>query len=345
MSATSYSFTVDDDDQGTRLDRWLTDQLAFEGTALTRSRVQGLIQDSQLRRADAVFTNTSWKIRTGEAYSLSVPAATPANIEAQSIPLDVIFEDEHLIIINKPSGIVVHPGAGNSDGTLVNALMAHCGDSLSGIGGVARPGIVHRIDKDTSGLLVIAKHDDAHLGLAALFSEHDIERAYLAILPGALRPGVGTIETLIGRNARDRKKMAVIGEEETRPDARIAITHYKTLAAYGRGRAKLPGDALASLVECRLETGRTHQIRVHMQHLSAPLIGDPVYGRGPGLSGLKPGDPAADKALKVLKNFHRQALHARDLGFVHPITGENLFFSAPPPKDFLAVMEALEALS
>ena len=342
--AASMRVQVPDEDAGLRLDRWLTDHLAAQGKGLTRSRIQSMIAQGAVCREGVIVSNGSAKVRAGETFDLTVPDILPAPVEAQSIPLDVVFEDTHLIIINKPAGLVVHPGAGNQDGTLVNALIAHCGDSLSGIGGVARPGIVHRIDKDTSGLLVIAKHDEAHLGLAALFQAHDIERAYLALIPGALRPGVGTIETLMGRNTRDRKKMAVIDETQTRPDARHAITHYRTLASYGRGRAKLPGDALASLVECRLETGRTHQIRVHLSHIGAPLIGDTVYGRGPGLAGLKPGDPAAEQALRILKNFRRQALHARDLGFVHPITGEALFFTAELPNDLNAVVDALSAL-
>ncbi|MEL6380020.1 MAG: RluA family pseudouridine synthase [Pseudomonadota bacterium] len=340
----THTVTTSDEDQGGRLDRWLTEALHRTGVDLTRSRVQGLISDGHVHLDERPVTAPSTKIKRDQRYSVTIPAAMPATIAAQPMPLDVVFEDAHLIIINKAPGLVVHPGAGNTDGTLVNALIAHCGDSLSGIGGVARPGIVHRIDKDTSGLLVVAKHDEAHLGLAALFAEHDIERAYLAVIPGALRPGVGTVETLLGRNSRDRKKMAVIAQSETRPDARRAITHYRTLKTFGRERGRMPGEPLASMVECRLETGRTHQIRVHMHHLGAPLLGDPVYGRGPGLAGLKPGDEAADKARKTLRQFTRQALHARDLGFVHPITNEELSFCAAMPKDMQALVDVLSDL-
>ncbi len=311
---------------------------------LTRSRLQSLIKEGALTRNGEPFTNIKWKVHIGEDYRLTVPEAAPAAIIPQAMTLDIIYEDKDLIVINKPAGLVVHPGAGNHDGTLVNALMAHCGDSLSGIGGVARPGIVHRIDKDTSGLLVIAKHDQAHLVLAEAFAEHDIDRVYHAIITGVLRPGVGTLETLIGRSPNDRRKMAVISEQETRPDARHAISHYKTLKRYGNGRAKLAGDAVASLIECRLETGRTHQIRVHMAHLNAPLIGDQTYGRGPGLAGLKPSDDEATEAIKVLKNFRRQALHAHILGFTHPVTKEVLHFEAPPPQDFQRVINALDRL-
>jgi len=344
MTAQTHTLTTDDDDRGTRLDRWLKQALQARGAEFTRSRIQALITDGHVRLNEGPVLAPSTKVKTGQTYCVAIPAAMPTTIAAQPLPLDVVFEDEHLIVINKAPGLVVHPGAGNSDGTLVNALIAHCGDSLSGIGGVARPGIVHRIDKDTSGLLVVAKHDEAHLGLAALFAEHDIERAYLAVIPGALRPGVGTVETLLGRNSRDRKKMAVIGDTETRPDARHAITHYRTLETYGRDRGRMPGEPLASLIECRLETGRTHQIRVHMHHLGAPLLGDPVYGRGPGLAGLKPGDDAADAARKTLRQFKRQALHARDLGFVHPISKEALAFCAPLPKDMQRLIDALGTL-
>ncbi len=339
-SIKTYDTSVTSHDEGLRLDKWLADQI--EG--LTRSRIQSLIKEGALLRDGSPFKDGAAKIRENETYRLNVPEAATSSIEPQHIALDIVYEDEHLIVINKPAGLVVHPGAGNHDGTLVNALIAHCGDSLSGIGGVARPGIVHRLDKDTSGLLVVAKHDEAHLGLAALFSEHDIDRVYHAIVIGALRPGVGTLETLIGRNKHDRRKMSVIGEEETRADARHAVTHYKTLTRYATTRAKLAGDALASLVECQLETGRTHQIRVHMAHLGAPLIGDPVYGRGPGLGGLKPIDDISRKAIFALKGFRRQALHAHVLGFAHPITNDHLRFEANPPKDFRTIMETLASL-
>ncbi len=340
LPADRRTFTVGSDYAGTRLDKWLSD--AADG--LTRSRVKALIEDGAVSRNGAVFTDVSWKIRAGESYSLTMPPVEPAEPKAEAIALDVFYEDADLIVINKPAGLVVHPAAGNWSGTLVNALIAHCGDSLSGVGGVARPGIVHRLDKDTSGLIVAAKHDAAHLMLSQAFSVHNIERIYDAIAVGAPRPALGTIDAPLARASGDRKKMAVVDEDDERPDQRRAVTHYRVTEAFGRKRAKLAGDAIASLIECRLETGRTHQIRVHLASIGCPLIGDPVYGRGPGLSGVKPGDPAADRALAVLGGFRRQALHARILGFEHPVSGEPLHFEAPRPADFASLLDALRAL-
>ncbi|MEL6369907.1 MAG: RluA family pseudouridine synthase [Pseudomonadota bacterium] len=341
-------FLVNADHSGTRLDKWLSDEIA----SLTRSRLKALIEDGQLSRDGTVFTDPSWKIREGETYRLEVPAVTPAAPKPQNIPLNVLYEDDQLIVIVKPAGLVVHPAAGNWSGTLVNALIAHCGETLSGIGGVARPGIVHRLDKETSGVMVVAKTDRAHQVLTKAFAKHDIERAYYAIVVGAPRPSVGTIEASLARLGGDRKKMGVVGPDSTRTDQRHAVTHYKILEFYGRGHAKLPGDAVASLVECRLETGRTHQIRVHMSHIGHPLIGDPTYGRGPGLPGVKASDieeddaagRAAGRAVHIAGTFRRQALHARELGFLHPTTGEELLFTAEPPKDFRRLQEALQEL-
>lgn len=338
--ASRRTFTVPSDYAGTRLDKWLSE--AAEG--LTRSRVKALIEDGALSRNGAVFTDVSWKVRDGEVYALTIPPAPPAEPAAEAIALDIQYEDDDLIVVNKPAGLVVHPAAGARTGTLVNALIAHCGASLSGVGGVARPGIVHRLDKDTSGLIVIAKHDAAHLKLSGAFSVHDIERVYDAIAVGAPRPAVGTIDAPLARAGGDRKKMAVVAEDNDRPDQRRAVTHYRIAETFGRSRARLAGDALASLIECRLETGRTHQIRVHLSHIGHPLIGDPVYGRGPGLSGLRPGDAAADHAIAVLADFRRQALHARVLGFQHPVTGEALRFEASPPADFSRLLKALRDL-
>lgn len=334
------TFTVPPDYAGIRLDKWLSE--AAEG--LTRSRVKALIDVGAVSRNGAAFKDASWKIREGETYSLIMPPLEPAEPSGEAIALNVVYEDGDLIVIDKPAGLVVHPAAGNWSGTLVNALIAHCGDSLSGIGGVARPGIVHRLDKDTSGLIVAAKHDAAHLKLSEAFSVHNIERVYDAIAVGAPRPIVGTIDAPLARAGGDRKKMTVVDDEDERPDQRRAVTHYRVMEAFGRSRAKLSGDAIASLIECRLETGRTHQIRVHLASIGHPLIGDPVYGRGPGLAGLKPGDPSADHALAVLANFRRQALHARILGFEHPTTGKRLSFAAAPPADFANLLNALRAL-
>ncbi|MCB2096292.1 MAG: RluA family pseudouridine synthase [Parvularculaceae bacterium] len=333
-------FTVPQDYAGTRLDKWLSE---IE-PAFSRSRFKALIEQGALSRNGTPFTDPSWKVRVGEVFDFTPPPVEPAAPQAETIALDVRYEDDDIIVVNKPAGMVVHPAAGNWTGTLVNALIAHCGDTLSGIGGVARPGIVHRLDKDTSGLLVIAKRDAAHAKLSEAFSTHDIERIYDAIAVGAPRPAVGVIDAPLARSEGDRKKMAIVDEEDDRPDQRRAVTHYRVAEAYGRGRAKLAGDALASLIECRLETGRTHQIRVHLASIGCPLVGDPVYGRGPGLAGLKPGEPAADTAIEILRNFRRQALHARVLGFDHPISGERLRFEAAPPEDFARLKQALEAL-
>ena len=333
------SLTVHPEHAGTRLDKWLSD--AAEG--LTRTRIKALIEAGALTRDGAPVADGSWKVKAGESYALDVPPPAPATPAPEAIVLDVRYEDADLIVINKPAGLVVHPGAGNPGGTLVNALIAHCGASLSGVGGVARPGIVHRLDKDTSGLLVAAKNDAAHQALSAAFAVHDIERVYSAIALGCPRPSVGTIDAPLAR-AADRLKMAVVHEDSTRPDKRSAVTHYRVAEVYGRGRAKLAGDALASLIDCTLETGRTHQIRVHLASIGHPLIGDPVYGRGPGLSGLKPGEPAADRAIAAVAGFRRQALHARVLGFTHPATGAPLRFEVEPPEDFKLLRSALAAL-
>ncbi len=334
------TLTVNEDYGGTRLDKWLSE--TAEG--LTRTRVKSLIDTGGLTRNGARFTDGSWKVKAGETYELRVPAPLPAGPAPETIALDIRYEDADLIVLNKPAGLVVHPGAGNPTGTLVNALIAHCGDSLSGIGGVARPGIVHRLDKDTSGLIVAAKNDAAHQALSAAFSVHDIERVYAAIALGCPRPAVGTVDAPLARATTDRLRMAVVAEKNRRPDQRPAVTHYRVVETYGRGRAKLAGDALATLIDCTLETGRTHQIRVHLASIGHPLVGDPVYGRGPGLSGLKPGEPAADRAIAAVAAFRRQALHARVLGFAHPVTGEAMRFEAQPPKDFVALREALAAL-
>ena len=334
-----FTLEVTEDAVGTRVDRWLATELAD----LTRSRLKNLIKEGNLTRNGQAFADQSCKIRLGETYQLILPPIAEAIPQPEDIPLEVLFEDEHLIVLHKAAGMVVHPAAGNWSGTLVNALLHHCGDSLSGIGGVARPGIVHRLDKETSGVMVVAKHDQAHAGLTARFAVHDIERVYNAIVHGAPRPGIGTIEAPLMREGGDRKKMAV--PREPYPEiAKHAVTHYKSLQTFGRERARMPGDALASLIECRLETGRTHQIRVHMGHIGHPLLGDPLYGRGSGLAGLKPGDVCADHALNILTKFRRQALHARLLGFDHPVTQEKMAFETKAPADFQTLQAALTAL-
>ncbi|WOI53925.1 RluA family pseudouridine synthase [Parvularcula sp. LCG005] len=337
MTTEPITIEVDEDNAGERLDKWFSQQV----DTLSRARVKALIEGGALTRDGTVCEDPKWKIRAGEVFVLTPPPVADPTPRPENIPLDVLFEDDDLIVINKPAGLVVHPAAGNWTGTLVNALLHHCGDTLSGIGGVARPGIVHRLDKETSGVMVVAKNDQAHQGLSDQWAVHDIERAYLAVCHGSPRPTVGTIHLPMARAQNDRKKMTVVGWD--RPEGKEAVTHFKRVEAYGDGRAKLAGDVLASLVECRLETGRTHQIRVHMSHIGHPLIGDQVYGRS-GVPGLRPGDPAADHALEVVRNFRRQALHAAVLGFEHPVTGEDLRFETAPPADFNVLTDAMRAL-
>ena len=293
------------------------DKALAEASGLSRERVKALIADGMVELDGAPATQTSAKAEKGTLYRITVPRPAPAQAVPQDIPLDVVFEDEHLIVVDKPAGMVVHPAAGNPDGTLVNALLHHCKGQLSGIGGVARPGIVHRIDKDTSGLLVVAKSDIAHEGLARQFADHSIERAYAAVVAGLPVPPAGTVTGAVGRSSANRKKMAIV--EEGR--GKHAVTHYRMLEP-------LIG---AALIECRLETGRTHQVRVHMSSIGHPLLGDPSYGRTPGK--LRP--------VLIEHDFRRQALHARELGFVHPVIGKSVHFSSPIAADMQRLIEAL----
>ncbi|WP_242122718.1 RluA family pseudouridine synthase [Sphingobium sp. Sx8-8] len=297
---------------GMRLDRALADLLP----ELSRERLKSLIVDGQVT-TEGRTPNPSMKVAAGQAFAVTLPPPVQADAVAQDIPLAIVHEDADLIVIDKPAGLVVHPAAGNLDGTLVNALLHHCQGRLSGIGGVARPGIVHRIDKDTSGLLVVAKSDRAHEGLAQQFKDHSIDRLYAAIVYGVPQPGMGTVDTWIGRSDADRKKMAVHREGR----GKHAVTHYRT-------EQKLRG---AALVECRLETGRTHQVRVHMAHLGHPLIGDPVYGR----------ERKGFKSILETLSFKRQALHAKRLGFIHPVTGEALRFDSEIPADMQELLSEL----
>jgi 23S rRNA pseudouridine1911/1915/1917 synthase len=321
---------------GERVDVWLAGVWAD----LSRSRLQGLIGAGQLSADGAVVTHAKDKPRAGATYVLVLPPPAPAAPQAEAIPLKVVFEDEHLIVIDKAAGMAVHPAPGSMTGTLVNALLAHCGESLSGIGGVARPGIVHRIDKDTTGLIVAAKHDAAHRGLAALFAKHDLERVYYALARGAPRERSGRIENRLVRSSEDRRKFVVARNPET--DAgKLAITQYWTVETYGQLADAAAGRAAASMIECRLFTGRTHQIRAHLAHLGCPLIGDPLYGKQ---RGLKAAGPNADAVDAVVRAFPRQALHAAVLGFTHPITGRALRFESAPPADFQALRDSLQSL-
>ena len=313
---------------GQRLDK----ALATAAPDLSRARLQALIAAGQVSlvvegREPRPMPDGKAKAPAG-LYDVRVPPPTAAEPEPENIPLSVLYEDAWLIVIDKPSGMAAHPAPGCETGTLVNALLFHCGDSLSGIGGVARPGIVHRLDKETSGVMVAAKTDAAHQGLSALFAKHDIDRMYVALTRGAPNPAVATITTQLGRSPGDRKKMAVL-----KTGGREAVTHYRVEKTFGGGGKHAP---LAARVACRLETGRTHQIRVHMASKGSPCLGDPVYGAGA---------PAAPvKAALIEIGFSRQALHAAVLGFVHPITGETLRFETPLPPDMAALEAALEAL-
>jgi 23S rRNA pseudouridine1911/1915/1917 synthase len=290
-----------------------------EASGLSRERIKALIASGAVTIGKTLLSNPSAKMQEGAHFTIVVPPAQAAEAQPQAIALDVAFEDDQLIVVNKPAGMVVHPAAGNPDGTLVNALLHHCSGQLSGIGGVARPGIVHRIDKDTSGLLVAAKTTAAHEGLAAQFADHSIHRRYLAVCGGHPSPAAGTISGRIGRSDQNRKKMAVLSPDAKR--GKDAVTHYRT--------EKTLNDS--SLLECRLETGRTHQVRVHCASIGHALLGDPVYGRTP------------QKLRPVLKRlgFARQALHAASLGFIHPASGEYMEFSAPIPADMQELIDEI----
>ncbi|MGH6899493.1 MAG: RluA family pseudouridine synthase [Geminicoccaceae bacterium] len=309
--------TAGPDDAGQRLDKFLATRLP----ELSRARLQDLIGAGEVSRDAAVITDGSSRVKPGQRYTVHVPEPRPAAPQSEARPLDVVFEDEHLLVLDKPAGLVVHPAPGHARGTLVNALLAHCAGSLSGIGGVLRPGIVHRLDKDVSGLLVVAKHDRAHLGLAAQFSVHRIERTYAAIVWGVPARPQGAIDRPIGRHPKDRKRMAVV--ETGKP----ASTRYRLLEAFG---------TLAARLDVALATGRTHQIRVHLGALGLGIIGDPVY---------RPRRrPQVGPALRsFLAGFERIALHAHRLGFEHPVTGEWQCFDRAPPPGFDRLCEHLRA--
>jgi 23S rRNA pseudouridine1911/1915/1917 synthase len=298
---------------GWRLDRALADVVP----TMSRERLKALIRSGAVETQGRLVRDPAIKVHGSENLRVEVPEPTAAHNVPQDIPLRIVFEDEHLLVVDKPAGLVVHPAAGNLDGTLVNALLHHCGGSLSGIGGVARPGIVHRIDKDTSGLLVVAKTDVAHEGLARQFATHSIDRRYLAIVSGIPKTSGGTVDAPLARSSANRKKIAVV--ESGR--GKRAVTHWR--------RLQVLQDA--ALVECRLETGRTHQVRVHMASMGHPLVGDPVYG----------GSGKAHRKLLHELGFERQALHAAELGFTHPVTKGALSFASPLPPDMQELLSAL----
>ncbi len=328
------TLSADESHAGIRLDKVLA--TAFDD--LSRARLQSLIAALCVSVNGRSVSQARYRVKIDDEIEVKIPPAQEAEPQPQKIPLDVYFEDEHLLVINKAAGLVVHPAAGNHDGTLVNALLHHCGDSLSGIGGVKRPGIVHRLDKDTTGLMVVAKNDAAHQALSAQFAAHGrdgvLERAYRAVVWGVLGRPSGTVETQLGRHPYSRLKMAVLKE-----GGRHAVTHWKRLGGVRHGGfLDESGKVVASEVECVLETGRTHQIRVHMAHIGHPLLGDLVYGAGFKASARN----LPVKAQKVLSMFERQALHAYKLGFEHPISGEKLIFTADLPDDLKALINSLK---
>jgi 23S rRNA pseudouridine1911/1915/1917 synthase len=316
-------FTVADADAGQRLDRFLATALA---PAVSRSRVKALLAEGHVAlltgTARQTIAEADRSVKPGEHYAVTQPAPPETELRAERLPLDILYEDNHLIVIEKPAGMVVHPAPGNWEGTLVNALLAHCGPAFGHVGSEKRPGIVHRLDKETSGVMVAAKSEAAYLGLVALFARHEIERAYEALVWGVPAPSSGTIDAAIGRHRADRKKMAVTGS------GKRAVTHYRVTKAYG-------GEA--ALLECRLETGRTHQIRVHMASIGHPLIGDPTYAR----SGNTRWNRLAAAGVPDEVKMARQALHAKVLGFRHPVTGEDLYFERLSPSDMRALAGAL----
>jgi 23S rRNA pseudouridine1911/1915/1917 synthase len=315
--AGTHRVAVSEEEGGERLDRVLAARL----DGLSRSRLKQLVQDGSVSNAAGTIRDPSLRVKPGQVFTVLVPAPVDDRPAPEAIALDIRFEDAHLLVLEKPAGLVVHPAPGNLAGTLVNALLAHCGAALPGIGGVKRPGIVHRLDKDTSGLMVVAKSELAHAKLSADFAARRIERAYWALVWGVPVPREGEIAGNIGRSPKNRKKMAVL-----RTGGRPALTRYRVIRAFGRA---------AALVECRLATGRTHQIRVHLSERGHPIVGDPVYGGG---------TTAARRAAlaPALATLPRQALHAFLLGFDHPATGERLRFETSMPNDIGALIDTLD---
>ena len=325
-AAETFAATAGPEAAGQRADRFLADAIG----SLSRSRVKALIAEGRATRDDEPLRSASEPVRAGARYALEVPLAAPALPLPEDIPLAVLFEDADLIVLDKPAGLVVHPAPGNQEGTLVNALLFHAGDDLPGIGGERRPGIVHRLDKDTSGVMVVAKTERAHRALSQAFAERDLEREYLALAWGLPEPPAGEIDAPIGRHPADRKRMAVLTGADAERRGKPALTRYRTERAWG-------GTACA-LLRCRLGTGRTHQIRVHLAHAGHPLVGDPVYlRRPPATARFLPG-PERDALL----SFPRQALHAATLGFRHPVTGKSLSFASPPPPDLAGLLALLD---
>ncbi len=327
------ALAVPEESSGERLDKFLAAQSIAGSEALSRSRIQALIGAGEVRVDGVVINDAKTKIRAGQLIELIVPEPVDTVPAGEVIALDVVYEDDHLIVIDKPAGLVVHPAAGHETGTLVNALIAHCGASLSGIGGVRRPGIVHRLDKDTSGLLVVAKSDAAHQGLSELFADHGrtlhLIREYRAVVWGKPMRLRGTVDAPVGRHSRNRERQAIVRGA----NGREAITHWEVLEEFGG----MEGLVVASLLSCVLETGRTHQIRLHMEHLGHPVLGDKTYGTGFKTKAKL----LTEESRAALECLGRQALHAARLGFEHPVTGEELAFESPLPADMQFLVIAL----
>jgi len=328
LSSQRFEIAAGAEDKGARLDRFLADRIA----ELSRTRLKALILEGAVEVSGRTVRDPEYRVNAGDEIAVGVPEAEPAKPAGEKIPLDIVYEDKDVVVIDKPAGLVVHPAAGNRSGTLVNALIAHCGASLSGIGGEKRPGIVHRLDKDTSGLLVVAKNDAAHRSLSEQFADHgrtnELSRGYIAFAWGAPKPERGTIDAPIARDPRSRVKMAV------RKGGKEAVTHYEVLEKYPGA----DGKPVASMIECELETGRTHQIRVHLAKAGHPLLGDSVYGAGfQSKSVLLPQQTQAK-----LKALNRQALHAFRLAFSHPRTGKLLSFKSKLPKDLAALEKSFK---
>lgn len=308
-----------------RIDRFLANAFRNQQKPLSRSRIKALILDHQLSESGSTLSDPSAPVKSGATYILTVPSPVDATPKGEDLPLNILFEDEHIIVINKPAGLVVHPAPGSLTGTLVNALIGHCGQSLTGIGGVLRPGIVHRLDKDTSGVMIAAKTEISHANLTSMFAAHDLDRRYQALVWGAEINRDGTVDAPIGRSNFDRKKQAITSK------GREAITHWHRLRSF---------PPFATLLECQLETGRTHQIRVHMEHIGRSIIGDPLYGRGPRARQMP--DVTARTCLAQLRSFGRQALHAAHLGFAHPVTGQALGFTSKLPEDIQRLIQIMD---
>lgn len=322
--AETYLYQVENAGVPCRLDRWLVTQHPH----LSRAQLQRFIHGGAVQVEGRVVCSPAYLLKSGQSVALLVPEAVAAQPVAQAMPLDVIYEDAALLVINKPAGLVVHPAAGNPDHTLVNALLAYCGDTLSGIGGVKRPGIVHRLDKDTSGLMVVAKQDAAHQGLCAQFAGHRLARTYTALLWGFPKQQAGVIAAPIGRSPSNRKKMAALAK-----GGKAAVTHYQITDYF---------STLAAACVCQLQTGRTHQIRVHLAHLGHSLIGDPLYGRAAGMKQHPSLQLLPEAARHTIRTFPRQALHASQLSFTHPLTQQSLTFHAPLPEDMQLLWAALD---